>query len=153
MITQSFFIPTTLPSLNEIISAAKSGHGRGNAYSRMKKSVTDVVCWCAKEAKLEPMDKVTILFYWKEKSMRKDPDGFTTGKKFICDGLVKAGVLPDDGWKYIMGFSDKWEVDKENPGVYVELYDAAGETIIPVSLKTKDLPHRKPKHILGKGFD
>jgi len=45
----------------------------------------------------------------------------------------------------------KWAVDAKNPGVYVDLYGA--ETIIPVSLKTKDLPRRKPNHIIGKGFD
>jgi len=124
MIMQSFFIPTTLPTLNEIIATAKSGHGKGNSYSRMKKSVTDVVCWCAKEAKLQPMNQVTILFYWKEKSKRRDPDGFSSGgRKMILDGLVKAGIIPDDGWKYVVGFADKWVVDSENPGVYVDLIE------------------------------
>ena len=123
MTMQSFFIPTTLPTLNEIIAAAKSGQGKGNAYSRMKKSVTDAVCWCAKEAKLQPMDQVTILCYWKEKTKRKDPDNLVAAKKFILDGLVKAGILPDDGWAHVLGFADKWVVDAKNPGVYVELYE------------------------------
>ena len=108
--------------MNEIIAAAKSGHGKGNAYSRMKKSVTDVIVWSIIKAKLKPMNQATILCLWKEKTKRKDPDNIIVGKKFILDGLVKAGVLPDDGWKHVIGFADKWVIDRDNPGVYVELF-------------------------------
>lgn len=40
-------------------------------------------------------------------------------KKFVQDALVQCGVLKDDGWKYVVGFSDRFEVDKENPRIEV----------------------------------
>jgi len=120
---QSFFIPFTLPTLNEIIAAAKSGHGKGNSYARMKQSVTMDIYWCIKEAGLKPMTKATILFYWKEKNKRKNPDNIAAGKKFVLDALVNAGILSNDGWGQVIGVADKWAVDTKNPGVYVELYE------------------------------
>jgi len=119
---QSFFIPFTLPSLNEIISAAKSGRGKGNAYARMKKKYTDDIYWCIKEARLKPMEKATILFYWKEKNKRNNPDNIIVGKKFILDSLVNAGILKNDGWSEVIGFADKWAVSNEI-GVLVEMYE------------------------------
>lgn len=32
---------------------------------------------------------------------------------------MSAGVLKDDGWKHVVGFSDRFEVDKENPRIEV----------------------------------
>lgn len=43
------------------------------------------------------------------------------GRKVIQDALVKAGVLRNDGWKEIRGFSDRFAVDAENPRIEVEI--------------------------------
>lgn len=37
----------------------------------------------------------------------------------IQDALVKAKIITDDGWKNIIGFSDEFYVDKENPRIEV----------------------------------
>lgn len=34
---------------------------------------------------------------------------------------VGEGVLRDDGWKYIVGFSDRFEVDKRDPRIEVTI--------------------------------
>ena len=39
------------------------------------------------------------------------------------DGLVGSGVLQGDGWNNIDGFSDTFEVDKENPRVEVRIIE------------------------------
>jgi len=113
---QSFFIPGTLPTLNEIIAAAKSGYGKRNAYHRMKVSFTDNVVLCVYEAKLKPMDQANLLFIWHEKNKRKDPDNIVAAKKFILEGRLKAGVIPNDGWGHVKGLSDEWVVS-DKPGV------------------------------------
>ena len=51
-----------------------------------------------------------------EPSRRRDKDNISSfGRKAIQDTLVQCGVLKDDGWKHVVGFSDRFEVDRENP--------------------------------------
>ena len=86
----------------------------------IKREVTDIIYWEAKSQKLKPVSKpVHISITWYCKNKKKDPDNIAFAKKFILDGLVKAGVLENDGWKQIEGFTDKFEVDKKNPRVEV----------------------------------
>ena len=41
--------------------------------------------------------------------------------KKLFDALVKALILPDDGWKYVGDFTDKFFVDPERPRIEVFL--------------------------------
>jgi Holliday junction resolvase RusA-like endonuclease len=122
-VTQSLWIDEPLPGLNEILAAAKSGHGRGNAYARMKADWTERIYFWAKSARMKPMPSpVRIGFLWVEKNRRRDPDNVAAGgRKLILDGLVKAGVLSDDGSHEIQSWTDTFTVDKEKPGVRVEI--------------------------------
>lgn len=56
-------------------------------------------------------------FTWYCPNKRKDPDNISFAKKFILDGLQVAGVIENDGWKQIAGFSDAFYLDKQNPRV------------------------------------
>lgn len=64
---------------------------------------------------------VTITWYCKNK--RKDKDNIMAGQKFIFDGLQKAGVLSNDGWKQIGDVTHRFEVDKRNPRVEIVLQE------------------------------
>ncbi len=44
--------------------------------------------------------------------------------KFILDGLVEAGVLPNDSWRYVGDISDSYVVDRRHPRVVVTLTDS-----------------------------
>lgn len=71
---------------------------------------------------LKPItNKVKLIFTWYCKDQKKDPDNISFAKKYILDGMVDAGVLKNDGWKQIQGFEDRFEVDKDNPRVEVEI--------------------------------
>lgn len=114
-----FSIPGELPGLNEIIDAAKSHF---SAYATMKETHTDAVCWMVKQApKLTRPVEVTITWYAKDK--RRDPDNVMAGQKFIFDGLVKAEVIPNDTWRYIKGITHRFEIDRKNPRVKVEVVE------------------------------
>jgi len=106
--SQQFFVPGPLPGMNEMIAAAKSGRGKGNAYSRMKKDWTGQVVLAIRHARIKPMPYAMIEFEWHEENKRRNPDNIASGKKFIIDGLVEAGVLENDGWKQIVSFRDSW---------------------------------------------
>ena len=108
-----------LPGLNEIIDAAKSHFG---AYATMKGIHTDAVCWLTMRApRLTRPIEATITWYAKDK--RRDPDNVMAGQKFIFDGLVKAGVIPNDTWQYIKGIKHRFEIDRKNPRVEVRVVE------------------------------
>jgi Holliday junction resolvase RusA-like endonuclease len=78
----------------------------------------------ARAAGLEPVTgKCVVRCLWFEKDKRRDPDNIRVGIKYILDGLVEAGVLPTDGWKYITGLEDRFYVDKERPRVEIEIIE------------------------------
>lgn len=64
---------------------------------------------------------VELDYLWVAKDKRTDRDNIAFAKKFVQDALVKCGVLEDDGWKYVVGFSDRFEVDKDNPRIEVKI--------------------------------
>ena len=113
-----FSIEGRLPGLNEMIEAAKSHFG---AYASMKQTYTDMVAWLAK--KLPKYQQVSITITWYEPNEKRDPDNIMAGQKFILDGLVKAGTIPNDTRRYIKSITHIPELDRDNPRVEVEIVD------------------------------
>lgn len=111
--------PGRLPGLNEIIDAAKQGKGKYQPYAIMKDRYTSEIGWLAKN--LPAYERVNITITWYEPNRRRDPDNITGGQKFILDGLVRGGVIPDDSQKYIAGIIHRFRVDKRKPRVEVEI--------------------------------
>ncbi len=116
------FIPGALPGENDIIDAAKGNGGRGYGYAKMKEAWTEAIAWHAKSARMKRPAALPVVIscVWREKDRRRNPDNIIAAKKFICDGLVLARILPNDGWSEIAGFFDVWEVS-DRPGVLVVL--------------------------------
>lgn len=97
---------------------------RGNKYAgaSLKEKDTNRVYWECKSQKLKPINvPVRVECMWFCKNKKKDKDNTSFAKKGILDGLVKAGVLENDGWDQIVGFQDSFAVDKKNPRVEVDL--------------------------------
>ena len=113
-----FEIPGRLPGFNEIIEAAKRNP---HEYARMKETYTAMVAWLAK--KLPRFEKVALVITWYEPDQRRDPDNIMAGQKFILDGLVAAGTIPNDSQRYIQGILHRFRVDKQNPRIEVEIVD------------------------------
>lgn len=109
----------TLPGLNEIIDASRANYRLGNA---LKQQAQTAVMWHIKRqlrgVKFEKPVRIHYTFY--EPNRRRDKDNIASGAhKVIQDALVKAGVLQNDGWKHVEGFTDSFGVDKKNPRVEV----------------------------------
>jgi len=116
-----FEIPGRLPGLNEIIAAAKNGKGKYQPYALMKERYTNMVAWLAK--KLPRYNEVVLIITWYEPDHRRDPDNIMAGQKFIMDGLVEAGTIPDDSQKHVKGIAHRFRVDRINPRIEVEIVD------------------------------
>lgn len=99
---------------------------RTNAYAGAKKKRTDTerIAWIIRSTlrKYKAEAPVIVHFAWYESNRRRDMDNVAGyGHKVILDALVKAGVLHDDGWQYVMGFTDRFAVDKAHPRIVVEI--------------------------------
>ena len=121
--SQSFFVGGKIPDLNTLIDAAKRRRGGWSGYAMLKDEWTRIVAYEIKKAKLKPMAKAFIEYEWRELNKRRDPDNITGGgHKLLNDGLVKAGILKNDGWTEIVGFADTFTVvEKGEEGVMVTL--------------------------------
>ncbi len=112
-------IPGTLNNLNDYIAAERTNRHKG---AKMKATNEDIVIIAIRQCmRGVRIDKPVFMEYtWVEPNKRRDKDNISSfGRKVIQDALVTAGVLKDDGWKYVVGFSDRFEVDKMNPRIEV----------------------------------
>ena len=103
-------IPHELPALNQTIEAGKR---HWSEYAVLKRRYTALVVALARR-QLCPIrsGRVHLSFVWFCRNRRKDPDNISSaGRKIILDGLVSAGILQNDGWK----FSDSFEVGRDQP--------------------------------------
>ena len=106
---QRLFVPQRLAGLNDLIGAINRNRFLGN---QLKQQETNLIALYAK--RLKPCtNPVFIDFKYYEPNAKRDPDNIVAAKKFILDGLVVAGVLPNDTQKWILGFSDTWQVSKK----------------------------------------
>lgn len=114
--------------LNKYIDAE-----RGNRYAaaNIKANETEVARLafrCERPAQALPLD---LTFKWHCTDMRRNPDNIAFAKKFIIDGMVKAGFIENDGWKQIGQLRDEFYV-AESDYVIVDImsmsrYKADGE--------------------------
>ncbi len=120
--TYKFTIRGTLPGLNELIEAERRNRYAGAA---LKKQSESVVMHAARSlGKMRFTEPVYIVYHWYEPNRRRDKDNISSfGRKVIQDALVKSKILQNDGWSNIIGFEDRFEVDKKNPRIVVEIYE------------------------------
>lgn len=114
-------IPGPLPGLNDYIDANRANRNKG---ANLKRSTQKIVELCAKKQLrgFKPKCPVWMTYTWYERNRKRDKDNISSGgRKVIQDGIVKAGVLKNDGWADIEGFSDRFAVDKSNPRVEIEI--------------------------------
>lgn len=112
-------IPGRMDNLNDYIAAERSTkYSAAGMKKRDMKRVSKSILKCLKGVCIK--NPVWLDFKWIEPTSRRDPDNISSyGKKVILDALVHTSVLADDSQKYIVGFSDRFEVDKEEPRIEV----------------------------------
>ncbi|MGM0175730.1 RusA family crossover junction endodeoxyribonuclease [Enterococcus sp. DIV0800] len=112
-------IKNHLTDLNAYIAAINRNRLAGN---RIKQKETYVV----RHAFLQKIDEfknlklpIALDIIWFCKDKRKDKDNIAFAIKFILDGMIAAGVIKNDGWSEISGFSHHFEVDKKRPRIEI----------------------------------
>lgn len=109
-----------LPSLNDYTKANRSHYHVG---ARFKKQVEELIGGEIKSQLrgVQIKKPCYVRFRWYEANKKRDLDNIASAKKFIFDALVKFEVLENDGWKQVIGFSDSFFIEKNNPRIEVEI--------------------------------
>lgn len=110
-------IPLPLPTTNKIIEDAKRHWSK---YSTNKRAHSTKVALLARG--LSPITVASrFVFDWRPADHRTDLDNLAgMGAKVIFDGLVQAGVLPNDGPKYVVGICHTLHApNKTSPSVTI----------------------------------
>lgn len=108
-----------LDGLNEYTKANRTNKYAG---ATMKKKNEEQVLSAVRAAGLEGKginEPVRLIIDWYEPNRRRDLDNIAFAKKFILDGLVKAGLIINDSWDYVKGFIDYFYIDKQNPRIVI----------------------------------
>lgn len=108
-----------LPTLNELIAAINHNRHVGN---KLKQEITELCEIAFRQQCGETYTKqIFLFFHWFEKNKKRDKDNIASAKKFILDGMQRAGTIKTDCWKGIAGFGDTFSIDKENPRVEITI--------------------------------
>lgn len=111
-------IPGTLSSLNQYIKCERTDKYKAASLKRKNENAIAIaINQCLSGVKIKK--PVETHYLWVVPNKRTDRDNVAFAKKFVQDALVNAGVLEDDGWSHVVGFSDRFEVDKDNPHIEV----------------------------------
>lgn len=110
-------IPGRLPGLNDLIGAERIHRQKG---AKLKKDSESIVRPILSEAfhGYRPTKPVTLHYVFYEPNSRRDKDNVASyAMKIIQDSLVKEGILENDNWKYVVGFTCEFGIDKANPRI------------------------------------
>ena len=110
--------------LNAFIKAINSHYIIGN---RAKQENTDMVVEAIRHARIRPVERypITIGLTWYSPNGKKDIDNVSFAKKFIMDGMVRSGIIENDGRKQIAGFErEMFLIDKHNPRIIVKIIES-----------------------------
>lgn len=119
---EELFVEGRFPSLNAYVSAERANRFRAAAIkARETGRVRDAALAAGTRRFRRP---VRVRFVWHEPDRRRDLDNVFFAKKFVLDGLVGAGVLEGDSQRYVVGLEDELVIDRDRPGVAVEIEEA-----------------------------
>lgn len=108
-----------LSNLNDYITACRTNHYNGASVKKKNENIVKCAIY-EQLGRLRIKGRVYMKYRWYEPNRRRDLDNISSfGRKVIQDALVETRVLENDGWKNIVGFSDEFYTDTENPRIEV----------------------------------
>lgn len=126
----TFFIPGKVPSLNDLnafraIQGAKqtsiirfkkkkkASSYQYNMYNEVKQKWSAAVVSVVNKKPFNVVESCYYSYLMIENTKKRDPSNIcATAIKFVEDGLMKAGVIKNDGWDNVLGIIPYWHHDK-----------------------------------------
>lgn len=110
-------IPGRFDSLNELIDQSKRGRGKYNNGNAMKQRDQQIILFHLPRAKFK---RIFLEYHYYEPNAMRDKDNIAGYfHKIFQDALVQKGIIKNDGWKEIEGWSDSFSIDKKNPRIEI----------------------------------
>lgn len=120
--TESFTIILPLPGGLLSPNYKPGSHGSRMAQARATRKYRTLSRETVEEIKLEsiPWEKCTVrAFFLHSTKRRRDPDNATGSLKAAYDGIVDAGVVPDDDWEHMEREKPAFDSDDIYPRVEI----------------------------------
>lgn len=124
---QTFEVPGRLTGVNEYVRACRTSPYKAAA---MKREDQDAVCRAIKEAHLKPFRKPVFVKYTfyeapKRKGARLRDKSNIAGQavKVIEDALQETGIIQDDDWDHVAGYSASFYRATDRPRIVVEIWE------------------------------
>lgn len=116
-------VPGYYPGLNEYVDRNRIRRGHWSAGNAMKQHDQHILELYIRQQIKKPLNcRIRVHFTYFAPDRKKDPDNIDGYfRKCFMDALVKTGNLPDDGWKYIAGYSSSYEIDKADPRIEITI--------------------------------
>lgn len=115
---QKVYFAGLFPGMNETVRRSKNDGLRlasrlggrslyeGPGFTQTKKAITESIALEVRNkiqlGKLKPVARCRLSFLWIEIKKNRDPDNIDSARKYIIDGIVAGGLIPGDGWRYIV---------------------------------------------------
>lgn len=114
-------IPGKFPSMNQFIGASgKSVHAGNNMKRSSQREIAVYIMNSLRGKKIKTPIMISYTYY--EQNKRRDLDNISGYfHKVFQDALVECGIIKNDSWGEICGFSDTFGVDKDNPRIEIVL--------------------------------
>ena len=113
-------IPGKFGSLNTYISKSKTRKGIWNEGNSMKQKDQRRILLYLPSVKIRR--PIWIEYTYFEPNRKRDHDNVSGYfHKIFQDALVEKGIIPDDGWRWIRGYSDRFYVDSKYPHIVVNV--------------------------------
>ena len=92
--------------------------------AKRKKEWEDIVIMEVKRQSIQRVQKVkmTYMFHFAD-NRKRDADNYMTSCKFINDGLVKSGILPDDNFACVPALTIRRGEKADKPYILVIMED------------------------------
>lgn len=114
------WIPSRLPSLNDLLDAKGTVRGQWNKYNQQKSVWFGQVKGLCLARNVGAQDPGYGTFLFVEPNQKRDPDNIVAGGvKLLFDSFVGAGVLAGDGWRDNLGFVGYWTCKTARAGCLV----------------------------------
>lgn len=112
-------------SMNEFIDANRAHRQQGNSMKKRDQKIISVYIKNQLRG-VRITNQVYIKYKFYEPNARRDLDNISGYfHKVFQDALVFCGVIVDDNWNYVVGFSDDFYVSKNNPRIEITLQERA----------------------------
>lgn len=111
-----------LPGLNEYIASERTNKYKAAKLKRDAQNlVGNEIRGQLRGVKIS--EPVFMVYTFYEPNRKRDHDNVSGfAHKVIQDALVEMGVLRDDGWDEVTGYTDHFALDKKDPRILVEVY-------------------------------